>query len=125
MRSKYNVATEPSPVSGDPSQDYFSDGLTEEMIAQLRLRCATHVGVIARRCRHTLDMDRRFTAARRWLAASLVQWAGWMRGFGSWSSSRPIGWIRSPSFGSSWSGAEGLGAVSTWVKLRAPLLRVR
>src|SRR5438128_12382439 len=79
MRSKYNVATEPSPVSGDPSQDYFSNGLTEEMIAQLRLRCATHVGVIASRCRHTLDMDRRFTVARRWLAASLVQWAGWMR----------------------------------------------
>ena len=35
-------------LSGDQSQDYFSDGLTEEMIAQLGRRCASHVGVLAR-----------------------------------------------------------------------------
>jgi TolB-like protein/Tfp pilus assembly protein PilF len=32
----------------DGAQDYFSDGLTEEMIAQLGRRCATHIGVLAR-----------------------------------------------------------------------------
>src|SRR5262252_6906175 len=35
-------------LSGDPSQDYFSDGLTEEMIAQLGPLSPDHLGVIAR-----------------------------------------------------------------------------
>jgi TolB-like protein/DNA-binding winged helix-turn-helix (wHTH) protein/Flp pilus assembly protein TadD len=35
-------------LSGDPSQDYFSDGLTEEMIAQLGALNPGHLGVIAR-----------------------------------------------------------------------------
>jgi TolB-like protein/DNA-binding winged helix-turn-helix (wHTH) protein/Flp pilus assembly protein TadD len=35
-------------LTGDPSQDYFSDGLTEEMIAQLGRLDPQHVGVIAR-----------------------------------------------------------------------------
>jgi TolB-like protein/DNA-binding winged helix-turn-helix (wHTH) protein/Tfp pilus assembly protein PilF len=35
-------------LTGDASQDYFSDGLTEEMIAQLGRLDPTHLGVIAR-----------------------------------------------------------------------------
>jgi TolB-like protein/DNA-binding winged helix-turn-helix (wHTH) protein/Flp pilus assembly protein TadD len=35
-------------LTGDPSQDYFSDGLTEEMIAQLGRLDPQHLGVIAR-----------------------------------------------------------------------------
>jgi TolB-like protein/DNA-binding winged helix-turn-helix (wHTH) protein/Tfp pilus assembly protein PilF len=35
-------------LTGDPSQDYFSDGLTEEMISQLGDLDPEHVGVIAR-----------------------------------------------------------------------------
>ena len=35
-------------LSGDASQDYFSDGLTEEMITQLGNRDPNHLGVIAR-----------------------------------------------------------------------------
>lgn len=35
-------------LSGDPSQDYFSDGLTEEMIAQLGALNPDQLGVIAR-----------------------------------------------------------------------------
>ena len=35
-------------LSGDPGQDYFSDGLTEEMIAQLGALSPDHLGVIAR-----------------------------------------------------------------------------
>jgi TolB-like protein len=35
-------------LSDDPSQDYFSDGLTEEMIAQLGRRCGSRIGVLAR-----------------------------------------------------------------------------
>jgi TolB-like protein/DNA-binding winged helix-turn-helix (wHTH) protein/Flp pilus assembly protein TadD len=35
-------------LSGDPSQDYFSDGLTEEMIAQLGALSPDQLGVIAR-----------------------------------------------------------------------------
>ena len=35
-------------LSGDPSQDYFSDGLTEEMIAQLGALSPEQLGVIAR-----------------------------------------------------------------------------
>jgi TolB-like protein/Tfp pilus assembly protein PilF len=35
-------------LTGDPSQDYFSDGLTEEMIAQLGRLDMDHLGVIAR-----------------------------------------------------------------------------
>jgi TolB-like protein/tetratricopeptide (TPR) repeat protein len=35
-------------LSDDPAQDYFSDGLTEEMIAQLGRRCASRIGVLAR-----------------------------------------------------------------------------
>ena len=35
-------------LSGDPSQDYFSDGLTEEMIAQLGALSPGQLGVIAR-----------------------------------------------------------------------------
>jgi TolB-like protein/DNA-binding winged helix-turn-helix (wHTH) protein len=35
-------------LTGDASQDYFSDGLTEEMIAQLGHLDPTHIGVIAR-----------------------------------------------------------------------------
>jgi TolB-like protein/DNA-binding winged helix-turn-helix (wHTH) protein/Flp pilus assembly protein TadD len=35
-------------LTGDPSQDYFSDGLTEEMIAQLGRLDPQHLGVIGR-----------------------------------------------------------------------------
>ena len=35
-------------LTGDPSQDYFSEGLTEEMIAQLGRLDPQHLGVIAR-----------------------------------------------------------------------------
>jgi TolB-like protein/DNA-binding winged helix-turn-helix (wHTH) protein/Flp pilus assembly protein TadD len=35
-------------LSGDPSEDYFSDGLTEEMIAQLGALSPDQLGVIAR-----------------------------------------------------------------------------
>jgi TolB-like protein/DNA-binding winged helix-turn-helix (wHTH) protein/Tfp pilus assembly protein PilF len=35
-------------LTGDPGQDYFSDGLTEEMIAQLGNLDPEHLGVIAR-----------------------------------------------------------------------------
>jgi TolB-like protein/DNA-binding winged helix-turn-helix (wHTH) protein len=35
-------------LTGDPAQDYFSDGLTEEMISQLSVLEPTHLGVIAR-----------------------------------------------------------------------------
>jgi TolB-like protein/DNA-binding winged helix-turn-helix (wHTH) protein/Tfp pilus assembly protein PilF len=35
-------------LTGDASQDYFSDGLTEEMIAQLGILDPKHMGVIAR-----------------------------------------------------------------------------
>lgn len=35
-------------LSGDPSQQYFSDGLTEEMIAQLGRLCGARIGVLAR-----------------------------------------------------------------------------
>jgi len=35
-------------LTGDPTQDYFSDGLTEEMISQLGDLDPEHVGVIAR-----------------------------------------------------------------------------
>ena len=37
-----------SNLSDDPSQEYFSDGLTEEMIAQLGSICRGRVGVLAR-----------------------------------------------------------------------------
>jgi TolB-like protein len=33
---------------GDPEQDYFTDGLSEEMIAQIGRRCAGRIGVLAR-----------------------------------------------------------------------------
>jgi TolB-like protein/DNA-binding winged helix-turn-helix (wHTH) protein/Tfp pilus assembly protein PilF len=35
-------------LTGDPGQDYFSDGLTEEMIAELTRLNQVHLGVIAR-----------------------------------------------------------------------------
>jgi TolB-like protein/DNA-binding winged helix-turn-helix (wHTH) protein/Tfp pilus assembly protein PilF len=35
-------------LTGDPAQDYFSDGMTEEMISQLGNLDAKHLGVIAR-----------------------------------------------------------------------------
>jgi TolB-like protein/DNA-binding winged helix-turn-helix (wHTH) protein/Tfp pilus assembly protein PilF len=35
-------------LTGDPNQEYFSDGLTEEMITQLSNRDPQHLGVIAR-----------------------------------------------------------------------------
>jgi len=35
-------------LTGDPAQDYFSDGMTEEMITQLGNLDASHLGVIAR-----------------------------------------------------------------------------
>ncbi len=35
-------------LTGDPAQDYFSDGLTEEMIAELTRLNQAHLGVIAR-----------------------------------------------------------------------------
>src|SRR5262245_51214324 len=35
-------------LSDDPAQEYFSDGLTEEIIAQLGQRSGRHLGVIAR-----------------------------------------------------------------------------
>jgi TolB-like protein/Tfp pilus assembly protein PilF len=33
---------------GDADQDYFTDGLSEEMIAEIGRRCATRIGVLAR-----------------------------------------------------------------------------
>jgi TolB-like protein len=35
-------------LSGDPEQEYFSDGLTEELIAQVGAACRGRIGVIAR-----------------------------------------------------------------------------
>ena len=35
-------------LTGDPSQDYFSDGMTEELIAELGNLDPQHLGVIAR-----------------------------------------------------------------------------
>jgi TolB-like protein len=35
-------------LTGEAGRDYFSDGLTEEMIAQLGRRCADRIGVLAR-----------------------------------------------------------------------------
>ncbi len=35
-------------LTGDPAHDYFIDGFTEELIAQLGHRCADRVGVLAR-----------------------------------------------------------------------------
>jgi TolB-like protein/DNA-binding winged helix-turn-helix (wHTH) protein/Tfp pilus assembly protein PilF len=35
-------------LTGDPSQDYFSDGMTEEMIAEIATLDPEHLGVIAR-----------------------------------------------------------------------------
>ena len=35
-------------LSGDPAQEYFSDGLTEELIAQVGAACRGHIGVLAR-----------------------------------------------------------------------------
>jgi TolB-like protein len=35
-------------LTGDPSHDFFIDGFTEELIAQLGHRCADRVGVLAR-----------------------------------------------------------------------------
>ena len=35
-------------LSGDPTQEYFSDGLTEEMITQIGRLCPRRLGVIAR-----------------------------------------------------------------------------
>ena len=37
-----------SNLTGDPSHDYFIDGFTEELIAQLGHRCADCVGILAR-----------------------------------------------------------------------------
>ena len=48
-------------LTGDASQDYFSDGLTEEMISQLGDLDPDHVGVIAR----TSVMYSRITAIGR------------------------------------------------------------
>jgi TolB-like protein len=35
-------------LSGDPAQEYFSDGLTEELIAQIGAACRGQIGVLAR-----------------------------------------------------------------------------
>lgn len=35
-------------LSADPAQEYFSDGLTEEMISQLGRLCRGHIGIVAR-----------------------------------------------------------------------------
>jgi TolB-like protein/Flp pilus assembly protein TadD len=45
-------------LSGDPTQEYFSDGLTEEMITQLSRLSRTRLGVIAR----TSTMKYKFTS---------------------------------------------------------------
>lgn len=60
-------------LSGDPEQEYFSDGLTEEMISQLGRLNPQGLGVIARtssmRYRHT---EKTVEAIGRELGASLV-----------------------------------------------------
>ena len=35
-------------LSADPAQEFFSDGLTEEMISQLGRLCRGHIGIVAR-----------------------------------------------------------------------------
>lgn len=48
-QGKYMMAVLPfDNLTGDPSQDYFSDGLTEEMISHLGNLDPAHLGVIAR-----------------------------------------------------------------------------
>ena len=57
-RSRYGRAEQPGKImlavlpfenfTGDPGQDYFSDGLTEEMISQLGNLDPAHLGVISR-----------------------------------------------------------------------------
>ena len=47
--SRVRLAVLPfSNLSDDPGQDYFSDGLTEEMITQLGVLCRGRVGIVAR-----------------------------------------------------------------------------
>ncbi len=47
--SRVRLAVLPfSNLSDDPAQEYFSDGLTEEMITQLGVLCRGRVGIIAR-----------------------------------------------------------------------------
>ena len=47
--SKITLAVLPfENLTGDPSQEYFSDGMTEEMITQLSVLDSEHLGVIAR-----------------------------------------------------------------------------
>ena len=50
-------------LTGDPAQDYFSDGLTEEMIAQLGRIDPKHLGVIARTSVMRYKQNRESTAA--------------------------------------------------------------
>jgi TolB-like protein/DNA-binding winged helix-turn-helix (wHTH) protein/Tfp pilus assembly protein PilF len=46
-------------LTGDPSQDYFSDGLTEEMITQLGRLDPQHLGLIARTSAMRFKNDRK------------------------------------------------------------------
>jgi len=49
VQGKYMLAVLPfENLTGDPSQDYFSDGLTEEMISHLGNLDPDHLGIIAR-----------------------------------------------------------------------------
>jgi TolB-like protein/DNA-binding winged helix-turn-helix (wHTH) protein len=50
-------------LTGDPAQDYFSDGLTEEMIAQLGRLDPAHLGVIGRNSVMRYKINHEDTAA--------------------------------------------------------------
>jgi TolB-like protein/DNA-binding winged helix-turn-helix (wHTH) protein/Tfp pilus assembly protein PilF len=73
-------------LTGDPAQDYFGDGLTEEMIAQLGRHASSEFGVIARtsvmRYKHTssnIDQIGRELGVRYILEGSVRRNAGEVR----------------------------------------------